>query len=435
MKYLPLLALLFLCSCSTNNSPSSYGCVGTGPGCNPMVPHQPNVFVNAAVNSNYNVTSMLSRNESQVSAYITNRLIGLELENASPQNNLEIAQLALWLTTASEEDIETALQTNEDNIHRAMYVLTSGLNSCFDENASIGVAECFTNWRETPNFARALASLQTNANILSIDNADFTSTQMNDGATLKFGINNSGKITTLSVIKDNGSDETVFTRNDNTNTFNGSISVNEEAHDAVLTYKSAGKTLGLTYSDFGTYDIDSDLSAITHHDVPFAGGYTEKRIAEADISDDINLSGQAVGTVTSYKNGSNNPESINLENGRAFLTFNKTSGDTDIVSTFDNWYTVTVHKGDTETIKFGSYHENTEGYDMHMISPSGPFSDPIVAHTTDLNYYGANPENGIPTEATGITQFRDCGVGVVCDGNYDTTPEIKLDMAFGVYDK
>ena len=271
-----------------------------------------------------------------------------------------------------------------------------------------------------------------NAQILDIDNATFTSSNANDGAVLKFGINESGKIVSMTVVK-NGTDETEFNRYNDTNEFRHITNVEDGTFDSVLTYDSVGKNMGLRYSDFGTYDINSDVVADIRNNVPFAGGYPEKQIEPNNIAQNLTFSGKAVGTVTSYKNGGDNPEVIELENGRAYLTFDTTTHNAHITSAFDNWYTVVIDKGDTETINFENYHENAQGYDMHMLSPVGVFEDPIEASTTTVSYYGPDPANGVPTEAVGLVQFRDCGAGVACTGNYDTTPEIKLDMGFGVH--
>jgi len=429
-----LLALLSLCACSTNNGSAPYSCVGSGPGCNPLVPQQPNNFINVAANSNSNLTSMWARNEAQVIAYIKNRLIGLNLEDTSEPSYLQVAQTALWLSTASEEDIDAELAANRDNVHRAMYVYNSRLNSCFDDNATVSASQCFINWKTNASylFNNAVSALEMNAQILDIDNATFTSSNANDGAVLKFGINESGKIVSMTVVK-NGTDETEFNRYNDTNEFRHITNIEDGTFDSVLTYDSVGKNMGLRYSDFGTYDINSDVVADIRNNIPFAGGYPEKQIEPNNIAQNLTFSGKAVGTVTSYKNGANNPEVIELENGRAYLTFNTTSQNAHITSTFDNWYTVVIDKGDTETINFESYHENAQGYDMHMLSPVGVFEDPIEASTTTVSYYGPDPANGVPTEAVGLVQFRDCGAGVACTGNYDTTPEIKLDMGFGVH--
>lgn len=436
MKKLLLIPMFFLYACSTSTSPSSYTCAGSGRGCHSIIPQQPNNFVNVAAMSNSNLTDMLSRNETQVAAYIKNRLIGLDLESTTQQENLQIAQLALWLVNASAEDIDTELSTNRDNVHRAMYVITNKLNSCFD---STNISECFINWKDSVGSAAAISALKTNAQILSIDNARFTSSEINDSAILQFNINDSGKITNISIIKDNGNDEKVFSRDGDTNKFDGSITVGDETYDTLFTYNSFGKQMGLLYSDFGIYSINSNLSSEVHEGVPFAGGYPEKRIQETNIATDLSFSGKAAGTVISYKNGADNPQVINLENGRAFLTFDKTtnpsSPSTKITANFDNWYMVLITKGETDTINFESYKENAEGYDMRMLSQAGVFYDPIEADTTTVNYYGENPTSGIPTEATGLTTFRDCGTGVACTGNYNETPEIRLDMSFGVQQK
>lgn len=434
MKKIILLFLLPLCACSTDKGSMPYGCVGSGPGCNPLVPQQPNNFINVAANSNSNLTSMWVRNDAQVIAYIKNRLIGLNLEDTSEPSYLQVAQTALWLSTASEEDIDAELVANRDNVHRAMYVYNSRLNSCFDDNATVSPSQCFLNWKTNASylFNNAVSALEMNGQILNIDNATFTSSDANDGAVLQFGINESGKIVSMTVVK-NGTDETEFNRYNDTNEFRHITNVADGTFDSVLTYDSVGKNMGLRYSDFGTYDINSDVVADIRNNVPFAGGYPEKQIEPNNIAQNLTFSGKAAGTVTSYKNGGDNPEVIELENGRAYLTFDTTTHNAHITSTFDNWYTVVIDKGDTETINFESYHENAQGYDMHMLSPVGVFEDPIEASTTTVSYYGPDPANGVPTEAVGLVQFRDCGAGVACTGNYDTTPEIKLDMGFGVH--
>ena len=432
MKKITILSLsLLLCACGANSGSESYNCVGSGRGCNSLAPQQPNTFVNAAINSNGNLTAMVSRNNTQVIAYIKNRLIGLNLENEP--DYLQIADLAFWLENASSEDINAQLTNNRDNIQSAIYVYNSHLNSCFDDGATVSVGDCFINWKtNAPTyFNSAVSSLEDNGKILNIENASFVSSDTNDNALLQFGINDAGKIVNLSVVK-NITDETVYNRYNDTNEFRHITNVDDGTFDSVLTYDSIGRTMGLKYSDFGTYDINSDVATDVRNNVPFAGGYTEKQIAPDEIASNMTFSGKAVGTVTSYKNGSDNPEIIELANGRASLTFDADSDNTHITSTFDNWYTVLVDSGTTDTINFENYKENDSGYDMRMLSTVGVSTEPIVAQTATVSYYGPNQTNGIPTEAVGLIQFRDCGNGVACNGNYDTTPEIKLDMAFGV---
>lgn len=434
MKKITILPLLLLlCACGANSGSGSYNCVGSGRGCNSLVPQQPNTFVNAAANSNGNLTSMVSRNNAQVIAYIKNRLTGLNLEDNNEPDYLQIANLAFWLENASSEDINAQLTTNRDNIQRAIYVYNSHLNSCFDDGATVSVGDCFINWKtNAPTyFNSAVSSLENNGKILNIENASFTSSNANDGAVLQFGINEAGKIVNVSVVK-NITDETVFDRYNDTNEFRHITNVDDGTFDSVLTYDSVGKSMGLKYSDFGKYDINSDVETDIRNNIKFAGGYTEKQIAPNEIATDITFSGKAIGTVTSYKNGADNPESIELANGRAYLNFDANSDNAHITSSFDNWYTVVVDHGATDTISFYNYHENDKGYDMEMLSAVGALEDPIVAQTATVSYYGPDQTNGIPTEAVGLIQFRDCGDGIACTGNYNTTPEIKLDMAFGV---
>ncbi|MBP5485809.1 MAG: hypothetical protein J6Y07_03835 [Alphaproteobacteria bacterium] len=230
---------------------------------------------------------------------------------------------------------------------------------------------------------------------------------------------------------------------------------------AVYTYNSLGKTegLGLRYSDFGYVDIDTEGREFWRP--AFIAGYDDgKKIAKENITgitSDDTFTGRVVGHVMSVKDGEDNGQALPLE-ATASLTFNQdgTNGPTSVMNAnFENWYAVQYTEDDAgKVVRFSDYTYTADGEgddDLYRLvsdveeggvyasdAASGLMLDNTLTWTddgeevsrvnSDVRYFG---ENGVPTEAVGLIQVRDCG-GAECMNNYDETPEVRMDISFGV---
>ena len=386
MKKLSLLAVLgMLTACNDGGTPSgAYGRpTDMRPGRNP--------FVNTAKESNAQITGMISSNAAQVASYMDYRLNGYT-GTKTPNNYADVAEMAINLATMNTDEIENQFETNKDILFQAMYVLNHNLGTCAGDTGAI-VAECINTWRNANQGAinAAINSLRANGELLSINDAEFIAPD----ASLTFSINESGEITGLTI--DNGETQNVFNRN-------GDIFVN---NTETLSYNSgADSNLVLSYSDFGVYQIQTG-DEITRN-IPFAGGYDQKRIATTDIGTDLEFSGVAVGTV------SNATDNLDVRDDRASLTFNHETGDSTLTATFANWYKITVNQNIDATdtnIGFSNY----QGTDEFKL-PDGVDNAPA---NMNIGYYGANPSTGTPSEATGLVQYKNDASG------------INMDVAFG----
>ena len=96
---------------------------------------------------------------------------------------------------------------------------------------------------------------------------------------------------------------------------------------------------------------------------------------------------------------------------------------------FNNWYDVAyTETGDTKTIVLSNY-QGAEDYKMLTVADSdGKVTISGTDVNSDIRYFG---DNGTPSEAVGIIQVRDCN-GVACAGATDTTPEVRMNLGFGV---
>lgn len=227
---------------------------------------------------------------------------------------------------------------------------------------------------------------------------------------LKFIINDSHEKNNLEKITAIKVDDTVFKRLDGTNKFTND--------DSILTYKSIGKELGLSYSDFGTYTIikeqidintETETKETVLDNAIFAGGYDSHKIAMSDIASNVNFTGQAVG------NASDSQHTVNLD-GTATLSFDKESGTSTLGASFNNWYDIQVT--DNGAIEFSNY-TNTNNL---VKLDAAPDDNGIITDTgakMDVGYYGPHPDAGIPTEATGLVQYQ------------ENTSGVKMDIAFG----
>ena len=336
---------------------------------------------------------MISLNEAQITAYIKNKLAGYT--GGTPENYLNVAQAALDI--ASGEDISNI---PEESMAPAMYVVSPNLfASC---GGASDVSTCISDWgvANSKLLAQRLVELRARADELNIAEVDFSNTIEPDSV-LTFSVDENGKIIGVTV------DGVSYDRNGNTNSFSNA--------DGTLVYKSGTldpslEMTGLSYSDFGIYTI-TDSSGVNKV-IPFAGGYTSQKIAENDIqtaiNTDVKFSGAALGVVTNSDN-----EQLNIADNRASLLFSKDTGQTTLSASFDNWYDISVVKDMNDTtanISFSDY-TGTDNYKL---------PDDILSGTAsmDVGYYGATPETGIPTEATGLVNYSGNG--------------INMDVSFGV---
>ena len=413
--YLSLIAILSACAQTGDlNFPYRDSSSGQNPS-NPM-----GNFNNDAVNNNKKLTSMYSRNKVQVEKYINYRLNQWSNYNPSVGNNidrLDIANAALWLTSGNKTttEIENQFKDNMDLFHMAVYVIDNRLNRCFGNTSAAYSADCFVKWRDgNENSFNSIANnLLNNAVLLSADQAVIKTV---DDVQISFTVESDGTIAKVTL--DDGLSTKTFNNIENGNQFYNIEVDNEDFVKNTLTYNSVGKELGLSYSDFGFYNITNNnqitnevLSTIESN-ILFMGGYPEQEIAAENISQDLEFSGKALANVTKGEN------TMNLTDDTAVLNFNKESGTSTLTASFDNWYDVEVNGSN---ITFSNYKPNTNKYDMQLNTAAN--EDGIVNvsdATTDINYYASVPENNIPTEAVGMVKFDEGADGV------------NMDMVFGV---
>lgn len=408
--FIIFVVLLSGCTDGNNKSQDSYSCVGSGRGCKPYDPNTETPYGNFAKNSNKNITGMLSNNYDQRNKFIASRLGGYMITSVPVNDYDKIAQLALWLTEdgRTEEQIASKYYENSTLLHNALYVVNKSLRGCMNfgtADTGSSTAKCFMDWKKNnpEAFAKAAQTIYDNATVLLVQNAQITTA---NNAKLKILIdgglenNGTGKIIAMTL------EDTTYNRIGDTNTFaNG---------DDVLTYKSVGKELGLSYSDFGTYDIintNKQTPEMTDpaNNVPFAGGYNSQKIAKSDIANNVHFTGQAVG------NAHDSQHIVDLS-GTATLAFDKESGTSTLGASFNNWYDIQVT--DNGAIEFSNY---TNKNNLVKLNAT-PDSDGVINDTgakMDVGYYAPKPDTGVPTEATGLVQYTETASGV------------KMDIAFG----
>ncbi len=336
---------------------------------------------------------MLATNDAQVDAYIQHKLKGYT--GAAPSDYLDVAQAALEI--AAGNDLSDVSQGVLDS---AMYVVSPDLYTICGGNSD--VSACVSDWGSDNSalLASRLTELRARAQLLDISSVDFA-TNIGADTDLTFLIDSSGMITGVSV------DGINYTRIGNSNIFNNG--------DTTITYNSGTRAddwgiLGLSYSDFGVYQIATN--GVAEKNIPFAGGYESKKIAEnniqSSIDSSVNFYGAAVGTVTNETD-----ETLNIVDNRAVLNFSKDTGASTLTANFADWYNIVVTKDMNSTdanIVFSGY---TGSADFQL-------SDGVTNGKANMNvgYYGPNPDTGIPTEATGLVGFTGGG--------------LNMDVSFGV---
>lgn len=217
------------------------------------------------------------------------------------------------------------------------------------------------------------------------------------------------------------------------------------------TFKTYGKDLELSYSDFGQMEFDLEYTPTDNPEAepvaeksyePFAGGYD--KLKHETPGSNMAFTGKAVGSVS---NGDYN-QSLN---GDATLSFDATKEKPEkLQMNFSNgetpWYDVTIEKGassnsitfttsDTlnaninESVKFNDFGTGTsrtvsdylvDGYN----GAKYPETPDKTTGKIDIGYYGIG--NDI-VEATGVTQYVEKGEAVP-----GTNGEIRMNVGFGM---
>lgn len=418
-RILLFISLLMLSACADNggsiDSPykdREYNSLGWPT--NPTTP-----FKNTVVESNSKVTGMLSRTENITEDYITYRLNSWSVYNPNIGNRIplmDIANAAAWLTDGERtvQEIEQYFGKNLTLMHMAVYVVDNRLNRCFNGAGVGAAAECFVEWRnEFPNeFSNISQEIKENTTSLNAGDAVLNAV---DGAKIKFIVDDETGMIVGATLNKEGVSQSYNNRGEGGEFYN-IVLKNDEFLKQSLMYNSIGKTLGLSYSDFGVYSqaeskelAENSSIQVLVATVPFAGGYSEHSIAPENIAHDVEFKGAAIGTASS------GDEVVNLV-GDATLGFNKETGISTLGATFDDWYDVVVKNDSSGTIEFTNY-ENQNNVAKFNGDIEGDFSATGAKMT--VGYYASMPETGVPTEATGLVSFEEPDSGV------------KMNIAFG----
>lgn len=412
MKFSYLFIALILAACASDNTSITYPNQHrvTNPLGNPTNPTRP--FENSIGTYNAKYTGMISRTENQISDYIKYRLNNWDLYHPNVGKNIsrtDIANAAVWLTGAqwTEAEIKQHFAGNSTLMQMAMWVVDNRLHSCISGD---NPEKCFVKWRtvNADYYNNIADEIRKNTTPLSAANATFMAT--ND-AKIKFIVDTDGRINGATVTE-NGTDTKyeIFTHVHSDDDY---VMLDK------LSYDSAGKELGLSYSDFGTYSIQRDkidrqteeeTSETILSDIPFAGGYASQKIDPGKITTGLHFAGRAVGTAQDSKN------IVDLD-GTANLNFDKNTGTSLLSASFKDWYDIYVK--DDGTISFTNY---TNKNDLVKLGAAPNDNGIITATGAQMNvgYYGPAPDTSIPTEATGTVQYT------------ENTSGVKMDIAFGV---
>ena len=418
-RILLFISLLMLSACADNGGSIDYPYKdreynSLGWPTNPTTP-----FKNTVVESNSKVTGMLSRTENITEDYITYRLNSWSVYNPNIGNRIplmDIANAAAWLTDGERtvQEIEQYFGKNLTLMHMAVYVVDNRLNRCFNGAGVGAAAECFVEWRnEFPNeFSNISQEIKENTTSLNAGDAVLNAV---DGAKIKFIVDDETGMIVGATLNKEGVSQSYNNRGEGGEFYNIVLKDDEFLKQSLM-YNSIGKTLGLSYSDFGVYSqaeskelAENSSIQVLVATVPFAGGYSEHSIAPENIAHDVEFKGAAIGTASS------GDEVVNLV-GDATLGFNKETGISTLGATFDDWYDVVVKNDSSGTIEFTNY-ENQNNVAKFNGDIEGDFSATGAKMT--VGYYASMPETGVPTEATGLVSFEEPDSGV------------KMNIAFG----
>lgn len=232
--------------------------------------------------------------------------------------------------------------------------------------------------------------------------------------TMKFIVDENGKITAIQSTDDGSIDE--FARHDDkSNRFD----VPEEGVHARVNL--VGKQLGLAYSDFGFIQMYEDANPDTHLFImPIAGGYQEKLVKADELATDMKFRGIAVGSV-GEADTTVEGERLDLYDSKAELVFNKETGTETLTADFtskshqnDPWYKVVATRyndGDAQIAFTDGGNIENERFMFHKKGDAVESFDSGKVKNNDANnmlsvgfeYFG---DNKTAQEATGIIYFQ-----------------------------
>lgn len=386
-KSVSLVAILALAACGSDGSPSGNGNLRS----NYHTRDQIGAFQNVAVESNNNITRVMSRTDAQRADFVKYRLTLNGYDNIPTQESdlLAIANAAFSIAAimpdiTKDDNTGVAMPSYDENVLRAaLSVIMKDMGACA---TATDVKNCIRELKNTSDFSSRVKQVYANTEAnLTADKLNF---KRNDGSDAKFTFvidDASGKITGVKL--------------DNTTTYTRDKNVFKNG-DKTLTYVSGMDALSpLMYSDFGKYTTTSTQL--------FYAGYDDKNIEPSNIEFDgaettAVFKGRAVGTVK------NATASQDL-NGRAELMVNKSDKSGQLNAFFDNWYDVTVNTNNE--ISF----DNFQGDAAYKFATSGDGAAHSGA-TFNVEYYGMHEKQ--PTEAVGGAKYDE--------------GDIKFNMAFGV---
>lgn len=391
-KSVSLVAILALAACGSDGSPSGNGNLRS----NYHGRDQIGAFPNDAVDSNNNITRVMSRTDAQRADFVKYRLTLNGYDNIPTQEadllaiaNAAFSIAAIMPDITKDDNTGVAMPSYDENVLRAaLSVIMKDMGACA---TATDVKNCIRELKNTSDFSSRVKQVYANTEAnLTADKLNF---KRNDGSDAKFTFvidDASGKITGVKL-----DDTTTYTREKN-------IFKNG---DKTLTYVSSMDALSpLMYSDFGKYTITDGTTTSAQL---FYAGYDDKKIEPSNIEFDgaettAVFKGRAVGTVE------NATASQDL-NGRAELLLNKSDKSGQLKAFFDNWYDVTVSTNNN--ISF----DNFQGDAAYKFATSGDGAAHSGA-TFNVEYYGMHEKQ--PTEAVGGAKYNE--------------GDIKLNMAFGV---
>lgn len=384
-KSVSLVAILALAACGGDGSPSGNGNLRS----NYHSRDQIGAFPNVAVESNNNITRVMSRTDAQRADFVKYRLTLNGYDNVPTQESklLAIANAAFGVAEFAS-GTKSAMPENNETLRTALFVFSKDMGACA---TATDIAKCVNDLKSASDFSSRVKQVYANTEAnLTADKLNF---KRNDGSDAKFTFvidDASGKITGVKL-----DDTTTYTREKN-------IFKNG---DKTLTYVSGMDTLSpLMYSDFGKYTITDGTTTSAQL---FYAGYDDKKIEPSNIefvgaAETAVFKGRAVGTVE------NATTSKDL-NGNAELIFNTTNRSSQVKATFDNWYDVTVNTNNK--ISF----DNFQGDAAYKFATSGDGAAHSGA-TFNVEYYGMDKKEA--TEAVGGAKYDE--------------GDIKFNMAFGV---
>lgn len=226
--------------------------------------------------------------------------------------------------------------------------------------------------------------------------------------------------------------------------------------DTEIDFQSAGKQLGLAYSDFG-------IIRVAGEDEIFHGGYPDNKIELATVRDlhkNMVFKGTAVGIVEkSTETGDNRQTTGKLDlTGNAQLVVANTGKET-LTANFDKWYDVTVERNtdNSDKITFNNYKNADSSYKFKHVDSTDKlvaradgysvanFTRTQTPHTSDfdaevtgktegnlvIDYFGPSGSNN-PTEFSGTAMYHEnVPYNQNEAGHYDNVDGVRFMMGFG----